>query len=589
MRRIWLVCAALAGCVSLQIESPSGEIENLVAFTRLYGYVRYFHPSDEAASIDWDRFAAYGAGQVRNAADRGALRRTLEQLFLPIAPSLRIYDAGDAPPATQRLILDDAGDLKIVAWQHYGAGLGETGTLYKSVRLNRPPPPGPGLGKNALESVAKPLFMTYAQPGDVVEKRLSAGLMAQIPLAVYSDASGTLPRGDASALRDALAAMDLPLRAERVDVRVAAVLIAWNAIQHFYPYFDVVDVDWESELTVALRRALQDQTSPDVQKTLRRMLAAIDDGHANVYRTDETVPWCPPFRAAWIEGRVVIVEASDTLFRSGDVVVIANGQDALARVAEEEKFFSGSPQWKRSRVLREFACGAEGAAASFLLERDGARLVADTTLNHRDAVPRAERQHIVEIRPGIWYVDLTTTSRKQLDAELEHLAHARGVIFDVRGYPTDAGAGLVPHLLAEPESDKWMLVPQISRPDHEGATHNSLGWGLKPLEPRITGRTVFLTDGSAISYAESVLGYVEGMHLGEIVGGPTAGANGNIRIFGLPGGLRVIFTGMKVTKHDGKQHHRVGIQPTVTVEPTIEGIRADRDEVLEKALALIAR
>jgi hypothetical protein len=32
-------------------------VRNLEALARLYGYVRYFHPSDEAAGIDWDYFA----------------------------------------------------------------------------------------------------------------------------------------------------------------------------------------------------------------------------------------------------------------------------------------------------------------------------------------------------------------------------------------------------------------------------------------------------------------------------------------------------------------------------------------------------
>ncbi|MCI0465048.1 MAG: hypothetical protein L0Z62_49640, partial [Gemmataceae bacterium] len=30
------------------------ELDNLVAFARLLGYVRYFHPSDEAANANWD-------------------------------------------------------------------------------------------------------------------------------------------------------------------------------------------------------------------------------------------------------------------------------------------------------------------------------------------------------------------------------------------------------------------------------------------------------------------------------------------------------------------------------------------------------
>ena len=39
-------------------------IPALEAFARLYGCVRYFHPGDEAAALDWDRFAVLGAGRL---------------------------------------------------------------------------------------------------------------------------------------------------------------------------------------------------------------------------------------------------------------------------------------------------------------------------------------------------------------------------------------------------------------------------------------------------------------------------------------------------------------------------------------------
>ena len=57
--------------------------------------------------------------------------------------------------------------------------------------------------------------------------------------------------------------------------------------------------------------------------------------------------------------------------------------------------------------------------------------------------------------------------------------------------------------------------------------------------------------------------------------------------FTLPGGYSVSWTGMKVLKHDGSQHHGVGIQPTVPVTPTARGIAEGRDEVLEKAIEVM--
>ena len=98
---------------------------------------------------------------------------------------------------------------------------------------------------------------------------------------------------------------------------------------------------------------------------------------------------------------------------------------------------------------------------------------------------------------------------------------------------------------------------------------------------------MFLADGSAISYAETVLGIVEAYRLGKIVGEPTAGTNGNINQSHLPLGYRMIWTGMRVLKHDGSRHHGIGIVPTVNLSKSIQGIRDGRDEQLERALALL--
>jgi hypothetical protein len=46
---------------------------------------------------------------------------------------------------------------------------------------------------------------------------------------------------------------------------------------------------------------------------------------------------------------------------------------------------------------------------------------------------------------------------------------------------------------------------------------------------------------------------------------------------------------MKVVKHDGSQHHLIGIRPTVPMNRTIKGILEGRDELLEKALEVVRK
>ena len=74
-----------------------------------------------------------------------------------------------------------------------------------------------------------------------------------------------------------------------------------------------------------------------------------------------------------------------------------------------------------------------------------------------------------------------------------------------------------------------------------------------------------------------------------LVGSPTAGADGNISWVPLPGGYRTAFSGIGVYYPDGRETQRVGIIPDIAVEPTIEGVSAGRDEVLEKAVQVLSK
>jgi hypothetical protein len=94
---------------------------------------------------------------------------------------------------------------------------------------------------------------------------------------------------------------------------------------------------------------------------------------------------------------------------------------------------------------------------------------------------------------------------------------------------------------------------------------------------------VLLVDERTISQAEHTGLFFEAANGTAVIGSPSMGANGDITVFAIPGGMTLSFTGHDVRHADGRQLQRVGLQPNVQVTPTIAGIRARRDEVLEAA------
>jgi C-terminal processing protease CtpA/Prc len=99
--------------------------------------------------------------------------------------------------------------------------------------------------------------------------------------------------------------------------------------------------------------------------------------------------------------------------------------------------------------------------------------------------------------------------------------------------------------------------------------------------------TVMLVDENTISQAEHTGLFFEAANGTKFVGSPTMGANGDITQVVFPGGITASFTGHDVRHADGRQLQRVGLQPDVLVKPSIAGIRAGQDEVLERAVRFI--
>jgi C-terminal processing protease CtpA/Prc len=568
-------------------------LENLVAFTRLLGYVRYFHPSDEAAAVDWDTFAIEGVAAVERAKDPADLAQVLEKSFRPVAPTVRVFptkepparDAEPAPPP-------GAPSAKFVAWYHFGVGTRSPASIYRSVRVNNKEP-APSIPGEKLPEVKLP------DPGKPFVADLGAGVTCRVPLALYADEKGTLPHGttSAKALTSSKPPGFTPTGRDR-NTRLAAVALAWNVFQHFYAYFDVVKTDWPGELRRALTKAAADPDEYAFLDTLRRLVAGLQDGHSNVALGSAAVQsFYPPLRWDWIEERLVVTRVAPERARGlkpGCVVLKIDRRPVAEALGEREQLISGAtPQWRRYHALMQLAEGAKDSEITLdVLSPSGEagtvrlRRTLDP-FRFRDFKDPLRPAKVEMIKPDVMYVDLDRVTDKEYEQALPQLAKAKGIIFDLRGYPRVRPASLG-HLIDKPVTCAQWHVPVVLYPDRQNMAFAFSNWQVEPKEPRLQGKVAFLTDGRAISYAETYLGIVEHYKLAAIVGAPTAGTNGNINPFRLPGGYRVVWTGMKVLKHDGARHHGVGIQPTVPIRRTIQGVANGGDEVLERALEVVS-
>ncbi len=531
--------------------SPRGQA-NLAAFARLYGVVRYFHPSDEAAAANWEAFALAGVARVEGARNDRELERALLELYAPVATGLVISRANAiAPPRVAQ-----EGDI---AWRHFGFAFEARENLYTRQRVRAPDDLSP---------------LTRIQ--------LTRGLAAYVPVRLPG-----VGEGDGAVT----AAYSRQYSGDDRTARLAAVIQTWAVLHHFYPYFADVAVDWEAQLGASLRAASVDENAAAFDVTLAEMTAPLQDGHIFVNRVGALPSGFPPLAWRWIENALVVTAVGEGVegVRVGDVVRAIDGVpvEALLRPLEA-RFSAGAPARLRLRAVERLGAGELGQSRLLALDRGGQALEAHMMLVSHDAnrsLSLPNTPVVDELEPGVFYVDLRRISRQAFDAAIEQLAQARGVIFDLRGYPAFHGP-VVNQLLSSAQIETPQFLVRVAMaPDYANVENRA--YTIPPLAPRFQGRIAFLSDARAMSQPETILAMAAHHRLGAIVGEPTAGANGNITHLLTLTGHGVSFTGMEVRNHDGSRFHGVGVAPTHPVSPTIAGVRAGRDEQLEAALELV--
>jgi hypothetical protein len=510
---------------------------------------------------------------------------TLNELFYPIAPSVRFSSAEKEPGYDLKIITPpDIQNYRLTYWQHKGVGTGmytPPYQLYKSIRVNR------------LNDTASLKLFDYTPGfGEVITKEISDGIFCQVPLVLYCNDKSTYPESDSASLRklrSEIAGTDWEKAGQAGYL--GNVINIYNVMQHFYPYFDVVNIDWDKEFNTALENSLNDNAYEDHLFTILKFTAALKDGHVSVgSKIAGPFAFSPPISWEWIEGKLVITKTFGDVpgIHVGDIVTEVDG------ISPEKLFEKFNPLvpaptagWHDFLTNQFSLGGTKGSIMKLTIDGKFFELPRTGTNYNRfefDSPPNKS------MGVNIQYLNMSKLTMETIDAMMPQLEAARAIICDARGYPKGNELFLTHLMQNDDTTSAWMQVPLILYPDQKKPVAFDKGnWigHMKARKPYLGDKKIiYIVDGRAISYAESCLGYVEGYKLATIIGQPSAGTNGNVNSFELPGGYSVRFTGMKVVKHNGSQHHNVGIKPDIYVTKTIRAVKEGRDEFLEKALEL---
>ncbi len=162
----------------------------------------------------------------------------------------------------------------------------------------------------------------------------------------------------------------------------------------------------------------------------------------------------------------------------------------------------------------------------------------------------------------------------------------RGIIVDMRCYPSE----FMPFTFGEYIKSHSRAFVKFTVADYKQPGMFRFGTSLRnggSPGKKYKGKVVVIVNEQSQSQAEYTTMAFQSSENVIVIGSTTAGADGNVSSFVLPGGIRTMISGIGIYYPDGTDTQRTGVKINVPLKPTLDGIISGRDELLEKARELI--
>lgn len=377
--------------------------------------------------------------------------------------------------------------------------------------------------------------------------------------------------------------------------RILAIYRFWNMVQYWFPYRDLVG-KWEDALRESLPLVTLAKSRPDYQREMMSLIGRVHDSHANLWSgldaRPPTGPCSVPAVARFLGKDAVIDVSKAAELRRGDVVVTIDGVAPLEMARKLAPYYAASNDAAR---LRDFGSGmfrGECAPTKLTIRRGSKMLPVSVERAPIATIDRSAGS--THDRPGpafqmlskdIAYLKLSAVEADAVPTYLKEAADTKGWILDLRNYPSSFMVfALGGHFIDKPTDFVKFTSADLSNP---GAFRWTPPLSLPPVAPRYGGKVVILVDEVSQSQAEYTAMAFRASPHAVIIGSTTAGADGNVSTIPLPGGLRSLFSGLGVFYPDKRPTQQVGVKIDIPMTPTVAGLAAGRDELVEAAIRQI--
>lgn len=382
--------------------------------------------------------------------------------------------------------------------------------------------------------------------------------------------------------------------------RLLALFRYWNIIQYYYPYKNLFKEDWKNVLTRFIPEFIRADDSVSYTLTALKLIGEIRDTHANIWGNNPVLNRYFGLRSAipeliFIDSQVVVKGfyndeyGKETGLRHGDIITAINGRKTGELLKD---YLPVTPASNYATQLRNIARNLLRTNDSLITVSylrngiSGKETVKTYPLYELYQAYQKKDTCFRMVAPDIAYLYLGTIKSSYLPSIFKTIEKTKGLVIDLRCYPSEFVVfSLGKYLMPDARPFVRFSRGSIAHPGLFTMGGTLKVGGRNKHDYR--GKVVILVNELTQSQAEYTTMAFRVAPRAMVAGSTTAGADGNVSAFHLPGGISTLISGIGIYYPDGRETQRIGIVPDVEARPTLAGVKEGRDEVLEKAIALI--
>lgn len=584
----------------------SKQIVNLIALSKLYGYARYFYPNQQFAKYrgrEWNKFLVYASEFIINAEDDKDLINRLKELFTPIIPELLFIK-----PIQNK----STKDKPFYCWEHQGVG---------SLPI-----------KNTYYHNEIKYFLNYGDflpaPDSFYQYKLTENINVYFPIAIsykhrkISRDMRQLNKKIKSIKFKLTSISELSLLSKLVrnkdtyeykdlvfiknkHVRIADIIIRWNLIEHFYPYYqeDNLDNIWLNELIKSLDNAVSCCDQYEYYNVVQGLFGSIKDSHIILYPNASvsnivgvSFPmYMPDIVLDWCQDTVFIASVPDslqTLMSKGDKIIAVNDIPIDILIREKWNLIPASTKQAKFEALvrnQLLSCFNKDSIFNIKIEnRKREKItICPNLIKGITNLDEDNNFFISKMTDSIYYINATYKGPKAsyltFRSYIDSLKMSKGVIIDFRGYPSNVADTIIAHFHPSSLKSVNFKCPIRYFPNQQNMIYSGSEDSIPTFE-YISTSVCFLINHKAFSYSETLLEIAKRYKIGTLIGLPTIGTNGDMTYILSD---NMIYTYAMTGIKDISGCHGRGVIPDIKVSPSLQGIREGKDEILEAAVKFL--